>query len=405
MSNWSAKAFRPLKFLILLCAITGCATAASPPMPEETSSLAKRFQAELDAAYEEYGFPGATAAYILPDGQTGSAAAGYADVEAKIPMRTESRMLAASIGKSIVAATVLALAQEEKLHLDDPISTWLGDEPWFKRLPNHDEITLRQLLLHTSGLPDHVYMAKYSDEFSREWSNAGNPSPPSSVIEFILDQPALFRPGEDWAYSDTGYLLIGLIIEKASDYTFYEEAVQRFLVPLRMGLTTPSDLPIIPGLAAGYLPAKNNFNIPPKTTIAPGIMAWNPAREWTGGGFASNPRDLAVWAKALYEGRAIKGDYLKDLFTSAPVGGEDSGVRYGAGVGIYEKTPLGPSYGHGGGIPGYTSSMRYYPEYGVAIAFQLNTDEGISDGTRPIDHYYNELQLRLAKVVTDSLGK
>lgn len=387
----------------MLFMLAGLASADNAAVTSDVQTLEARFQVELDALHDQYGFPGATAAYILPDGTTGVAATGLADVELNIPMTPQSRMLAASIGKTFVGATVLALAQEGRLRLDDPISTWLGDRPWFSRLPNHDKITLRHLLTHSAGLPDHIYLKSYQETFARRWREPGNPFPPEALVEFILDQPPLFEPGQSFAYTDTGYLLIGLIIEEVADYSFYEEVTQRFLVPLRMGLTTPSNSRILPGLAAGYLPAQNKFGLEPKTTVAPGIMVWNPAREWTGGGFVSNPRDLVIWAKALYEGRAMKADYLKELMQSVSAG-EGSHARYGAGVGIHERGPLGATYGHGGGIPGYTSSMRYYPEYGVAIAFQINTDGGIATGTE-FKPYYGEMQLRLAKLVTAAIQK
>ena len=387
----------------MLFAAAGPAPAAEPAMTGSAQTLEARFQVELDTCRDRYGFPGATAAYILPNGETGVAATGLADVELKTPMTPQSRMLAASIGKTFVGATVLALAQEGRLRLDDPISTWLSNRPWFSRLPNHDKITLRHLLTHSAGLPDHIYLKSYQETFAKKWREPGNPFPPEALVAFILDQPPLFEPGKGWAYTDTGYILIGLIIEEVSEHSFYEEVTQRFLVPLRMGLTTPSNSRIIPGLAAGYLPAKNKYGLEPKTTMAPGIMVWNPAREWTGGGFASNPRDLVVWAKALYEGHAMKGGYLKELMRSVPAG-EGSNGRYGAGVGIHENGPLGSSYGHGGGIPGYTSSMRYYPEYRVAIAFQINTDGGISTNTK-FRPYYGEMEQRLAELVVAAVKK
>ena len=92
----------------------------------------------------------------------------------------------------------------------------------------------------------------------------------------------------------------------------------------------------------------------------------------------------------------MDGDYLGELLHSVPVGGEGSGVRYGAGVGIYEETPFGPSYGHGGGIPGYTSSMRYFPDHRIAVAFQINTDIGITDDSPPLA---SEMERRLPAVV------
>jgi D-alanyl-D-alanine carboxypeptidase len=387
---------------IVLIALALAISASSPGVAAR-KNLKASFQVELDALRRDYKFPGATAAYILPDGTVEVVATGLADVEAKTPMTPNSRMLAASIGKSFVAATALALVQEGVLHLNDPVSKWLGDRPWFKRVPNHDSITLQQLLNHSAGLPDHVHLPSFERAEKERWNKPGNPFPPEYLVSFILDQPALFPAGQGWSYTDTGYILVGMIIEKATGHTYYEEATRRFLKPLHLDLTSPSNTPNLPGLAAGYMEKGNAFGMAVKTTVAPGVMGWNPAQEWTGGGMVSNPRDLVVWAKALYEGRAMKGPYLKDLMHAVPIQKGDPSVEYGDAVAIYHNGPLGPTYGHGGWIPGYSSSMRYYPKYRIAVSLQINTDAGMVEHHRTLLN--QDMEVRLAKVVADSLKK
>lgn len=380
-----------------------CAAAFGSAASADTQALKAQFQAELDAVHEQYKFPGATAAFILPDGTVEVVATGVSDLESKTPMSPHSRMLAASIGKMFVGATVLALAQEGRLRLDDPISTWLGDRPWFPRLPNHDTITLRQLLNHSSGIPDHIYMENFAKAHAAKWQEPGNPFPPEAIVEFVFDQPALFEAGKGWNYTDTGYILIGLIIQKvATDSFFYDEVQRRFIEPLGLTQTSPSNQKELPGLASGYLAPNNRLGLLAKTTSAPGVLAWNPALEWTGGGFVSNPRDLVVWAKALFEGKAMPGCYLEDLLKGAPTSTEHAGGSYGAGVGIKNEGPAGRNYGHGGWIPGYVSSLRYYPEYRIAVSFQINTDIGIADDSTNL---YEELENRLAKVVASAVRK
>ncbi|MDJ0727651.1 MAG: serine hydrolase domain-containing protein [Prochloraceae cyanobacterium] len=103
----------------------------SQPHTIAATDLTQTFQSALDNARHQYGFPGATAAYVLPDGTVGVAATGMADIEAETPMTVRSRMLAASIGKTFVGATAISLAQENVLNLDAPISQWLSERPWF----------------------------------------------------------------------------------------------------------------------------------------------------------------------------------------------------------------------------------------------------------------------------------
>lgn len=384
--------------LVLISLIS--AMAIFQPTPANAQVLKSRFLTELENIHHEHGFPGATAAYILPDGSVEVVATGLADKRHQIPMAPQSRMLAASIGKTFVAATVLALAQERRLDVEDPISKWLGDRPWFQRLANGDSITVRQLLTHTSGLANHVESEVFAWDFAGKWRSSDNPYLPEDLIAFILDQPALFPPGEGWSYSDTGYLLAGLIIEKVSGQSYYDEIEKRFLKPLQLTLTTPANQIELPNLATGYMGTDNIFELPSQTTIQPGVMAWHPGIEWTGGGLVSNPRDLVIWGDALFTGNAMAGDYLKSLFHSEAVSSESSDLRYGLAVAIRENERFGTTYGHGGWIPGYCSSLRYYPQYDVAIAFQINTDIGIIDSSTPV---IEEIEIRLAKVVMASL--
>lgn len=363
--------------------------------PEDGVDLEARLQAELDALRQEYGFPGATAALALADGATVTAATGLADVESEVPMSPSSRMLAASIGKTFVSATVLGLAQEERIDLDSTISRWLGEAPWFERLPNHDTITVRQLLTHRSGLPNHVDTPAFAEAFATNWDQPGTPVAPPDLIEFVLDEPAVFAAGEGWSYTDTGYILLGMVIEASTTDTFYSEVERRFLGPLGLDETSPSDHKDLPGLAAGYMAPNNRFQLPAKTLLDDGRMAWNPAIEWTGGGFVTTSRDLVAWAKALFEGRAMDGPYLDELLRGAPVSDEAPSVRFGAGVAIRDTGPIGPWYSHGGWIPGYVSSLRYYPEHRAAIAFQINTDIGMVDDSTDL---YEQMAARLEQL-------
>ena len=138
---------------------------------------------ELDRLQSQYGFPGVTVAYVLSDGTIGEVASGLADIETREPMTTKSRMLAASIGKTFVAATVLALAKEGRLNLDDLLSHRLSDCSWYSRLPNHETITLRHLLTHSSGISDHVHTTRFLQLLSQKGLHADSYFTPESLIE------------------------------------------------------------------------------------------------------------------------------------------------------------------------------------------------------------------------------
>ncbi|NKX45784.1 serine hydrolase domain-containing protein [Roseicyclus persicicus] len=351
----------------------GGAAAAQAQAPEAAlGDLLGAFQAR-------YGFPGATAAIALPTGEIVTAATGLADVEAGTPMRPDTRMLAASIGKTFVAATVLSAVAEGRIAEADLLADHLGDRPWFDRLPNAGGITVGQLLRHAAGLPDHVHMDSFAAEMSRRLATGGDALPPEGAIAFVLDAAPLFPPGEGWAYTDTGYLLLGLVIEAALGGAYDDAVTARFLVPLGLTGTVPSNTRVIPGLAVGYTVPGNPFGMPPRTMDADGALVWDPAMEGTGGGLASTSRDLAAWGQALFTGQAMAAPYLDRLLDGVPVSPDAPDIRYGAGVAIYADTPRGPVYGHGGWIPGYVSSLRHYADPGVTVAFQLNTDAGVVD--------------------------
>jgi len=375
------------------CAVLLAACAIHQP-PEDHASL---FQTETDLVQEKFGFPGMTAAYVMEDGTIGTASSGLADVEAKVPMSDNTRMLSASIGKSFVGALCIALDLEGRLDLDEPVSRWIGRFDWFQRLPNHESITLRHLLSHSAGIPDHVHMDTFAEAFATAWQETGNPFPPERLVAFVLDEPALFPAGHGWAYSDTGYILAGLVIEAVTERLCFDLIQNRFLIPLDLLDTSSADRRDLDRLAPGYMCQDNLFRFPVKTLDKAGRLHWHPAVEWTGGGLVSTSRDLARWGAALFTGKAMNGDYLSELFNAVPVDPNLTDVKYGTGVAFYSSGPFGPVYGHAGWIPGYVSSLRHYPEHGITIAFQINTDIGIIDND---DDVLKTIENRLIHVFT-----
>ncbi len=355
--------------------------------------ISSAFEAELRNVHETSTFPGATAAFALPDGRTGAVAVGVSDREQQTPMTKDHRMLSGSIGKTFVAATALQLIQEGKLELDAKVSSLLGHNDWYAQVPNAETMTVRQLLNHSSGVPDHVYTEAYAEAVSTE--RAANPElsfPPERQVSFVLGMDPLFPAGESYQYTDTGYILLGLVIEKAGAQAYYETLGERFLEPLGLQLTSPSNTRDLPGLAAGYLDPEHPFGLPEKTATD-GVMAFNPGSEWTGGGLATNSQDLVRWAKALYEGELLDAATQELLFGINVARDESQERFYGAGVYTY-ASELGHVVGHGGWFPGWRSQLIYLPEHDIAVAVQMNTDVDVDPYTAAE---------RLAQVVLDQI--
>lgn len=383
--------------LVWVLALFGLAV---PLAAQDGEALATRLATTLEDFHDRYGFPGATAAIALADGTVVTAAVGLADVENARAMTADTPMLAASIGKTFVAATVLSLETEGFLLRADRVSEHLGQRSWFAALPNAETMTIDQLLHHTAGIPDHVHLAT----FQQAWADLAMGEDrfnPEDLVRFISGLDPHFEPGTVWAYSDTGYVLLGLVIEEATGTRWHEAVRARFLGPLGLTQTTPSDRPDLPGLAVGYVAPDNPFGMPARTADAEGRLLWNPAVESAGGGFASTSGDLARWGHLLFGGAAMAEPYVERLLEGIPVDPEAPGIRYGAGVAIYEDTPRGSVWGHGGWIPAYVSSLRHYADHGVTVAFQINTDVGVVDDSSDL---VAALEAALADLAIGSVG-
>jgi len=332
------------------------------------NDLRQKVQTAFDAWYQADKFPGATVGVALADGTSFAVAVGYSDVQAKTPMKPNDRMLAGSVGKTFAAAVAFQLISEKKISLDDKVEKYLGSEPWYSRLPNAKDITIRQLMSHTSGLVRY----EFKDQFTKDLSaNPDKVWKPAELLAYLLDEKAPFEAGKGWEYSDTNYIVLGMIMEKVTGKKFYDLARDRVLKPLKLTNTLPSDSRMIKGLIQGYAGADNPFG-GKDAVIENGKFSINPQFEWTGGGYVSTSEDLARWAKMMYEGKAFSPSLLPEMLNgvSAPMHGRDA--KYGLGV-IIRPTSAGITYGHSGFFPGYLTDVMYFPEEKIAVAVQLNT--------------------------------
>lgn len=370
------------------CAAILAASTLTPVVEAQQPPVA-RLQQVLDSMQAAGRGPGYTAAIVLRDGSVISLASGHADTALHQLMPPDARMLAGSVGKTFFAALALNLVAEGRLDLDAPVSRYLGDEPWFPRLPNANDITVRQLMQHTSGLVRYEFQPAFEHDLTAQPLKAWRPE---EQLAYILDTKAPFAAGQGWEYSDTNYIVLAMIIEKVTGRTAYQEIDRRFLAPHQLTGTLPATSPALPGLVQGYAGPGNAFG-GADAMVTDGRLAINPQFEWGGGGFVSTSSDLARWARLWYSGVAVPPAQLAEALkgVSAPMLGR--GTQYGLGVIIHE-TPLGTAYGHSGFFPGYLTEMRYFPEGGFSVAVQANTSA--QGAARP-----GQVLMRLAQVVKD----
>jgi len=192
-------------------------------------------------------------------------------------------------------------------------------------------------------------------------------------MEVIFDLPSVHEPGEGWAYSDTNYILLGMLIEKLSQKSYYDLLFSQILIPEQLTGTYASVKRDIDGLPVGYSFLPEWFRMP-QEVVKDGIYVFNPQLEWTGGGLASTTPDLAKWAGLYYSG-SLFSDSLKNKIVTPNEQAINLGplMSYGMGSFIYQ-TDFGPAYAHTGFVPGFNSIFAYYPQLDLSVAFQSNCD-------------------------------
>lgn len=381
---------KPTLWLLLMCIAQ---TSAQQPQPAP-QSLRDQLRAKFEELHKAGTFPGGTAGIVLGDGTQIALAVGVSDRTAGTPMKPTDRLLLGSVGKTYVSAVALQLVHERKIALDDPISKYLDEEPWFKRLPNAGRITVRQLMTHTSGLVRYELNPKFTADLT---ANPDKVWTPADRLAYLFDSQPPFAPGEGWEYSDTNYIVLGMIIEKTGGAPYYQRLRQQILAPHRLRDTVPVEGRMVPGLVQGYAGPKNPFGGTDEM-IKDGKFAINPQFEWTGGGLAVTAIDLARWAKLLYEGKVIDSALMDDLLDGVPakLGPE---TQYGLGV-IIRPTAHGTTYGHSGFMPGYQTDVMYFPELKTSIAVQVNSSAPRSTA-RPLSRFVTEFA---AIVATSAQG-
>jgi D-alanyl-D-alanine carboxypeptidase len=346
---------------------------AEPTGLTATAAMRHALQARLDQLRERYGVPGISATILFPDGSSWLGASGLADVSAKRPVTPSTSFAIASVSKTFTGALVVALAQEGKIDLDVSVRRYLPD------LKVNIRTTVRQLLDHTSGLRDYFFHPEIDHALlsapSRRWV-------PADALKYV--GKAYFKPGTGWHYSNTNYLILGLLAEEVGGAPLGEQIRTRFLDPLGLRHTwyQPSEAPTS-DVAHGYRftsAAKDAtpIDLSDGTRLVPFTSVVTAAAG--AGGFASNSSDLARWARSLYAGRVLSpasvDALVGDITRTAPY---KPRVPYGLGV---QRLVIdgAPSLGHSGRLLGFRSAVRWLPDDDIAIAVLTNqsrTDPGV----------------------------
>jgi D-alanyl-D-alanine carboxypeptidase len=345
-----------------------------PNGPSATALTREALQARLDQLRERYGVPGISVTIIFPDGSTWIGVSGLADVEAKTAVTPSTSFAIASVSKTFTAALILALVEDGRIDLDGHVREYLP-----KLTKVSPKITIRQLLDHTSGLRDYFYHAAIDRMLlahpDRRWS-------PAESLKYV-GKP-YFAPGTGWHYSNTNYLILGLVAEAVGEAPLGDQIRTRLLEPLGLRHTwyqpTESAMAVS---ARGYRFASGAKDAKPidlsdGTPVAPFTSVVTAAAG--AGALAATSSDLARWARALYAGSVLEPESVQEMLDDMALTERfEPTVPYGLGVQLVDIEGQ-RSLGHSGRLLGFRSAARWLPDDGIAIAVLTNqsrTDPGI----------------------------
>jgi D-alanyl-D-alanine carboxypeptidase len=350
-----------MKSTALAMALTLCLAPLAPALAQaqpaaaqkapSDAEVARYAQALLEETYTAQG-PGAAVLIARGDRVLFRGARGEGDMEAHTALSPDQLFRIGSVTKQFAAAGVLKLVEEGKVKLDDPVTKYV---PGY---PNGDKITVLMLLNHTSGIksytgiPGHMLTGIQKDLTTAQ------------LIDVFKDQPVDFAPGASWSYNNSGYVLVGAVIESASGMAWYDYLDKVFFKPLGMTDTGyGGDPKLVARQAKGYTELGGK--------PAP-MRILSMTQPHAAGALLSTPNDLLKWNRALHEGRVLKSELYSRMITpEGPAVEADYGLGIGPG-----KVRGAPTLEHSGGIFGFSSRLTYYPGPDITVVVLQNTDEG-----------------------------
>ena len=340
------------------------------PAAVDQYGVRERLQAVLDKGRVDLAAPAISASILFPDGRLWTGMAGVADLASGRPLTPQTPYPIASVSKTFLAAEILALVGERRLRLDAPAAPLLP-EVLVDTKPVDPRITIRQLLDHTSGLGDFLVDRKLAIALVADPTAVWTPG---RALTYAGRSVGL--PGAGYHYSNTNYVLLGLIAERLTGRSLAQEYRRRFLDPLGLrsityqGVEPPTaEMPTAYRYSSVALGAKPS-DITDGTDVRPFTAITTAAG--AAGSVASSSGDLALWARALYSGYVIPEALVRAMVDDAAATAKlRPSYPYGLGVQVLRingRTALG----HSGRLGGARSVMRWFPDLGIAITVLTN---------------------------------
>lgn len=325
--------------------------------------------------------PGLALAVVRDGRITKAKGYGLADVELHAPVTERSVFQWASITKQFTATAIMLLVQDGKLKLDDAVSRHYTNAPaaW-------SNVTVRHLLTHTSGIKSYTDLPNFFGTVRKDYTS-------DELLGLVSGRPLDFSPGEKWVYCNTGYYLLGLMIEKASGQSYADFLNARIFQPAGMtNARVNHQFELIPNRATGYEVRSNQVR---RSEFV------SPTQPYSAGALVGTVLDLARWDAVLYTDKLLPPAVLKEMWTPVRLNdGKTSPYGYGWQVGDIRKHHF---VGHGGGIHGFTSFILRLVEDKLTVIVLANTGanpQGIAAGVA--GHFIPGLTLNSIKPQTDS---
>lgn len=343
----------PAGLLIATLALLSPATAQTTPQPaiQSDAAVATAIDAAL-APHFKPNEPGATVIVTRDGKPVFRKAYGMANIEHGIALKPEMSLRLGSITKQFTAVGILMLADQGKLAVSDDIRKFLPDYPTQGRT-----VTIEHLLTHTSGIKSYTDMASYRQGMRTDMTV-------QAVIDLFKNEPFAFEPGERYAYNNSGYFLLGAIIEKVSGMSYADFMAKHIFEPLGMKNTAyDSNELIIPNRANGYSRREGKVRNTAYLSLS---------QPYAAGALLSSVDDLMLWDAAITSGKLLKPDTWKQAFTPyKPKTGEAPGYGYG----WFMRSIQGqPAIEHGGAINGFNTYAVRLPQDKVYVALLSNED-------------------------------
>lgn len=352
---------------------TSDAYACRAELPHESKTHPQQ------AAYEKLltdmvrsGVPGMMLSVHTAEEGYWSGAAGFADLASQVALQPCHWSRVGSTVKTFTAVSVLLLQEDGLLQLDEPISKYLGEES-LQGLENAQTATIRQLLQHSSGIYNYIQHLQFQtaslNDLLKTWH-------PQELLAYAQGEDAYFGPGEDVQYSNTNYILLGMLIEKVSGRPFYHFFQERIFTPMELNFTQfATEDPVPDDIIRGYVDLYSKLNLINATYYS----GWDYFT--ADGGLISNAYDLNKFLTRLFQGELLSETSLQEMLRwQAPNNQDAEGFPTQFGLGIFRiETAYGPAYLHSGDAIGYFASMVYFPEQKVTISWAVNANYGKID--------------------------